>query len=170
MGFGTRQLPIRLRAARTIVYCQAAILVLTAVFALGIVMMGGQGAGFTLSGLAFRTSITGGGVATFALVYLAVASAVVVVEHQVAVRGDTARLALVAVEVALSVYLIGFVDAAPGGWIFGPAAGAAVLALHYWPELRLGSPATHSLTPAAPSPERHAPAGTGQDAATPPHL
>jgi hypothetical protein len=169
MDFGTRQLSGYLRVVRVIVYCQAAIMVLTAIFAFGLMAMGGS-AGFTLTGIVSHTTVSGGAVTTFAFVYLVVAVALVAVEREAARRGGGARLVLVAAEVALAVYLIGFVDAAPGGWIFGPVAGAAVFLLEYWPQLRSRSPMRGSATPAPAASELHGPAGHGPDAAAPPPL
>jgi hypothetical protein len=169
MSFGTRQLAVRLRAARAIVYCQAAILVLTAVFAYGVAAISGQ-TSFTLSGLASHASISGSGVLSFSLVLLVVAAVLVAVERYAAAHGGGAQVALVVAEVAICVYLVVFVDAAPGGWAFGPAAGAAVLLLHLWPQLtshlasRAGAPAPAATT------EGRRPGESGPDVAPSPPL
>ena len=181
MSFGTRRLSVRLQAARGIAYCQALVLGLIAVFALGILAIGG--AGFTLSGIASHASLDGSAVVTLALLYIA-AAVVVALEHQVAVWGGTALLLLVVVEVALSVYMIGFVDAAPGGWVFGPVAGAALIALHAWPRAALQSSTSSTATatagatatsaaagpPTSAAVPGHVPGMTGADVTAPPHL
>ncbi|MGO8687840.1 MAG: hypothetical protein ACLQT7_11810 [Candidatus Dormibacteria bacterium] len=168
MDFGRRRLPVRLQAARGIAWCQAIVLVLIALSALGIMAVGG--ASFVLSGIASHTTITGAAVATFAFLYLAAAVAVVAVEREVVSRGDRALLALVATEVVLSVYMIVFVDAAPGGWVFGPIAGAAIIALHGSARPRHRSSPAGGVTPPPPSAPGRAPGGAGPDAASPPHL
>jgi hypothetical protein len=82
-------------------------------------------------------------------------------------RGASARPLLAVAEVALAVYLIGFVTNSVETWVFGPAAGAAVLLLHYWPELHAYFFASDSTAPATAIPVGPAPAAP-PDAPTPP--
>ncbi len=135
MRFGGSQLPIRLRVARTILYCQAAIMVLIAALALEVLIIGGASTGVSLTGVVDKQALTGSGVTALALVLLVIGIVLVVVEQQVAARGASARRLLAVAEVALAVYLIGFVTNSVETWVFGPACGAAILILHYWPEL-----------------------------------
>jgi hypothetical protein len=160
MRFGGSKTPLRLRVARTILYCQAAILALIAVFALEILVLGDAGTGFPLSGLVDQQTLTSSGATAFALTLLGVAVVLVVVEQQVAARGARARLVLVAAEVAISACLIGWVSSSVGTWLFGPACGAAVLILHYWPELHAYFFAADAVTPAPAAPLSPAPAWT----------
>jgi len=135
MGFGTRNLPVRLRAARTIVYCQAALVLLSAAFAVEAQIIAGSNSGFGLSGLLVSTELTGTGVTVVLLADIVVACALVVADQRAARRGGIARYGVDIAEAVLTVYLVGFVGATLGAWIFGPLAGAAVLLLHHWPEL-----------------------------------
>jgi hypothetical protein len=171
MRFGTRQLPVRLRVARTIVYCQAALVILIALFALEILILGGTGTGFPLSGIFADTTVTGNGMTILAILYFAVAVALVAVEQRAATRGGTDRLTLVGTEIALAVYLIGFAANSPGAWICAPAAGIAILVLHYWPELTSYFLVSDAGTPAPASPEQPAPiTDPGADGTAPPPL
>ncbi len=148
MRFGGSQIPLRLRVARTIIYCQAAIMFLIAAFDLEILVIGGAGTGFPLSGVVDQQTLTGNGATALALTLIVVAIALVVLEQQVTSRGGRARLVLVAAEVAFAGYLLGWVANAVGTWLFGPACGVAVLTLHYWPELHSYFFATDAVTPA----------------------
>jgi hypothetical protein len=148
MRFGGSKLPMRLRVARTILYCQAAIAVLLGAFALEVLVIGGEGTGLPLTGVVDRQTLTGSGVTAFAVVLIAVAIVLVVVEQQVAARGAGARLVLAVAELAFAVYLIGFVSTSVGTWLFGPVLGVAVLILHYWPELHSYFYASDQTTPA----------------------
>jgi hypothetical protein len=149
MRFGGSQLPIRLRVARTILYCQAAIMVLIAALALEVLIIGGASTGVSLTGVVDKQALTGSGVTALALVLLVIGIVLVVVEQQVAARGASARRLLAVAEVALAVYLIGFVTNSVETWVFGPACGAAILILHYWPELHSYFFASDSATPAS---------------------
>ena len=160
MRFGGSQLPMRLRVARTILYCQAAIVVLIAAFALEILVIGGPGTGFPLSGVVDKQTLTGSGATALALTLIAIAVILVIVEQQVSSRGAGARMVLVAAEIAFGVYLIGWLANSLGTWIFGPACGAAVLILHYWPELHSYFFAADAATPAPDVPLSPAPSGT----------
>jgi len=135
MGFGTRTLPARLRAARTIVYCQAAVVFLSAAFAVEAQIIAGSNSGFGLSGLLVNVKLSGTGVTVILLADIAVAGALVIADQRAAVRRGSARYGLDAAEAVLTVYLLGFVGVTLGAWIFGPLAGAAALLLHHWPEL-----------------------------------
>ena len=167
MRFGGNQLPMRLRVARTILYCQAAIMVLIAALALEVLIIGGASTGISLTGLVDKQTLTGSGVTALALVLVAIGIVLVVVEQQVTARGASARPLLAVVEVALAVYLIGFMTNSVETWVFGPAAGAAVLLLHYWPELHGYFFASYSTAPATAIPVAPAPAAP-PDAPTPP--
>jgi hypothetical protein len=167
MRFGGSQIPIRLRVARTILYCQAAIMVLIAILALEVLIIGGTSTGISLTGVVDKQALTGSGVTALALVLIVVGIVLVVVEQQVVARGASARPLLVVAEVALAVYLIGFVTNSVETWVFGPAAGAAVLLLHYWPELHAYFFASDSTAPATAIPVGPAPAAP-PDAPTPP--
>src|ERR1035441_10168466 len=142
MRFGGNQLPMRLRVARTILYCQAAIMVLIAALALEVLIIGGANTGVSLTGVVDKQALTGSGVTALALV-------LVVVEQQVTARGAGARPLLAVAEVALAVYLIGFVTNSVETWVFGPACGVAILIPHYWPELHSYFFASDSVTPAS---------------------
>ena len=131
---------MRLRVARTILYCQAAIMVLIAALALEVLIIGGASTGI---------SLTGSGVTVLALLLVVIGIALVVVEQQVTARGAGARPLLAVAEIALAVYLIGFMTNSVETWVFGPAAGAAVLLLHYWPELHAYFFGSGSATPAS---------------------
>jgi hypothetical protein len=171
MRFGKRQLPMRLRVARTIAYCQAAVLVLMAIFGLEVVGLGGSTDGVSLNGLMASPTLSGGGVMTYALVLFVAAVIVIAVEQQAGTHPASYRLALVGVELILSAYLILVVDNRYGSWIVGPACGVAVIALHYWPELRghLHAPGAAEAAPA--SPEQTAPEmGSGTRGQAPPPL
>jgi len=160
MRFGGSQIPMRLRVARTIVYCQAAIMVLIAVLALEVLIIGGSNGantGVTLTGVVDKQALSGSGVTALALALVVIGIVLVVVEHQVAARGTGARPVLAVAEVALAVYLIGFMTNSVETWVFGPAAGAAILLLHYWPELHgyfyaSDPPAPATAIPVAPPP------------------
>ena len=157
MRFGGSQIPMRLRVARTIVYCQAAIMVLIAALALEVLIIGGASTGISLTGLVDKQALSGSGVTALALALVVIGIVLVVVEHQVAVRGTGARPVLAVAEVALAVYLIGFMTNSVETWVFGPAAGAAILLLHYWPELHgyfyaSDPPAPATAIPVAPPP------------------
>jgi hypothetical protein len=155
MHFGGRQLLLRLRVARTILYCQAAVMILIAAFALEILVIGGAGTGFPLSGVVDKQTLTGSGVTALALALIGIGFVLIVIEQQVTSRGARARLMLVAAEIAFAVYLIGWVANSVGTWLFGPACGAAVLILHYWPELHSYFFAADAVAPVpdpAPSP------------------
>ena len=167
MRFGGSQLPIRLRVARTILYCQAVIMVLIAILALEVLIIGGTSTGISLTGLVDKQALTGSGVTALALVLVVIGIVLVVVEQQVVARGASARPLLAVAEVALAVYLIGFVTNSVETWVFGPAAGAAVLLLHYWPELHAYFFASDSTAPATAIPVGPAPAAP-PDAPTPP--
>jgi hypothetical protein len=158
MRFGGNQLPMRLRVARTILYCQAAIMVLIAALALEVLIIGGASTGISLTGLVDKQTLTGSGVTALALV--AIGIVLVVVEQQVTARGASARPLLAVVEVALAVYLIGFMTNSVETWVFGPAAGAAILLLHYWPKLHAYFFASDPTTPATAVPV--APAGAAE--------
>ena len=113
---------MRLRVARTILYCQAAIMVLIAALALEVLIIGGASTG-----------------------------------------------------ISLAVYLIGFMTNSVETWVFGPAAGAAVLLLHYWPELHAYFFGSGSATPASADPpvDGDRPAGASDpnsDVTARPHL
>jgi hypothetical protein len=140
---------MRLRVARTILYCQAAIMVLIAALALEVLIIGGASTGVSLTGVVDKQALTGSGVTALALVLLVIGIVLVVVEQQVAARGASARPLLAVAEVALAVYLIGFVTNSVETWVFGPACGAAILILHYWPELHSYFFASDSATPAS---------------------
>jgi hypothetical protein len=167
MRFGGSQIPIRLRVARTILYCQAVIMVLIAILALEVLIIGGTSTGISLTGLVDKQALTGSGVTALALVLVVIGIVLVVVEQQVVARGASARPLLAVAEVALAVYLIGFVTNSVETWVFGPAAGAAVLLLHYWPELHAYFFASDSTAPATAIPVGPAPAAP-PDAPTPP--
>lgn len=167
MRFGGSQIPIRLRVARTILYCQAAIMVLIAILALEVLIIGGTSTGISLTGVVDKQALTGSGVTALALVLVVIGIVLVVVEQQVVARGASARPLLAVAEVALAVYLIGFVTNSVETWVFGPAAGAAVLLLHYWPELHAYFFASDSTAPATAIPVGPAPAAP-PDAPTPP--
>jgi hypothetical protein len=152
MRFGGSRLPMRLRVARTILYCQAAIMVLIAALALEVLIIGGASTGISLTGLVDKQSLTGSGVTVLALLLVVIGIALVVVEQQVTARGAGARPLLAVAEIALAVYLIGFMTNSVETWVFGPAAGAAVLLLHYWPELHAYFFASGSATPASADP------------------
>jgi hypothetical protein len=149
MRFGGNQLPMRLRVARTILYCQAAIMVLIAALALEVLIIGGANTGVSLTGVVDKQALTGSGVTALALVLVAVGIVLVVVEQQVTARGAGARPLLAVAEVALAVYLIGFVTNSVETWVFGPACGVAILIPHYWPELHSYFFASDSVTPAS---------------------
>ena len=167
MRFGGSQIPIRLRVARTILYCQAVIMVLIAILALEVLIIGGTSTGISLTGLVDKQALTGSGVTALALVLVVIGIVLVVVEQQVVARGASARPLLAVAEVALAVYLIGFVTNSVETWVFGPAAGAAVLLLHYWPELHAYFFASDSTAPATAIPVGPAPAAP-PDAPPPP--
>ena len=167
MRFGGSQIPIRLRVARTILYCQAAIMVLIAILALEVLIIGGASTGISLTGVVDKQALTGSGVTALALVLVVIGIVLVVVEQQVVARGASARPLLAVAEVALAVYLIGFVTNSVETWVFGPAAGAAILLLHYWPELHAYFFASDSTAPATAIPVGPAPAAP-TDAPTPP--
>jgi hypothetical protein len=157
MRFGGSQIPTRLRVARTIVYCQAVIMVLIAILALEVVVIGGTQTGVTLTGVVHRQVLTGSGISTFAFALVVIGIVLVVVEQQVRARGPGARPLIAAAEVALAVYLIGFMTSSVETWVFGPAAGVAILVLHYWPELHgyfyaSDQPAPATALPAPPAP------------------
>jgi hypothetical protein len=171
MRFGSRQLPVGLRVARSIAYCQAAIVVLIAAFALEVVVLGGTGTGFPLGGLLASTTVTGSGVMTLTVVCLAVAACLAVAEQQAGLHGGNVRLVLAGAELAVSVYLVGFLANSVGAWIFGPACAVAVLTLHYWPELKAYFFAPDAATPVPASPEQPVPATrSGSGGAAPPPL
>ena len=166
MRFGGSRLPMRLRVARTILYCQAAIMVLIAALALEVLIIGGASTGI---------SLTGSGVTVLALLLVVIGIALVVVEQQVTARGAGARPLLAVAEIALAVYLIGFMTNSVETWVFGPAAGAAVLLLHYWPELHAYFFGSGSATPASADPpvDGDRPAGASDpnsDVTARPHL
>ena len=148
MRFGGSQLPLRLRVARTILYCQAAVMVLIAAFALEILVIGGAGTGLPLTGVVDKQMLIGSGVTALALTLIGVAVVLVIVEQQVTARGAGARPVLAVAEVGLAIYLIAWVSNSVGTWIFGPACGMAVLILHYWPELHSYFFAADAVTPA----------------------
>ena len=160
MRFGGNQLPMRLRVARTILYCQATIMVLIAALALEVLIIGGSSTGVALTGVVDKQALNGSGVTALALVLVAIGVVLVVVEQQVVARGPGTRPLLAVVEVALAVYLIGFMTNSVETWVFGPAAGAAVLLLHYWPELHAYFFAADAVTPAPDALLSPAPAWT----------
>jgi hypothetical protein len=175
MRFGGSRLPMRLRVARTILYCQAAIMVLIAALALEVLIIGGASTGISLTGLVDKQSLTGSGVTVLALLLVVIGIALVVVEQQVTARGAGARPLLAVAEIALAVYLIGFMTNSVETWVFGPAAGAAVLLLHYWPELHAYFFGSGSATPASADPpvDGDRPAGASDpnsDVTARPHL
>jgi hypothetical protein len=175
MRFGGSRLPMRLRVARTILYCQAAIMVLIAALALEVLIIGGASTGISLTGLVDKQSLTGSGVTVLALLLVVIGIALVVVEQQVTARGAGARPLLAVAEIALAVYLIGFMTNSVETWVFGPAAGAAVLLLHYWPELHAYFFASDSATAASADPpvDGDRPAGASDpnsDVTARPHL
>ncbi|MGD1053366.1 MAG: hypothetical protein ABR950_06005 [Candidatus Dormibacteria bacterium] len=135
MRFGGNQLPLRIRVARTILYCQATVLMLIAVFTFAIVTTGGTGSGLRISGIADEQTLTGSEISTLAVALIAIGVVLVVVEQQVRKRGGDARLVLAGVELVSSVGLITFVSDSAGMWLFCPVFGIAVVILHYWPEL-----------------------------------
>jgi hypothetical protein len=157
MRFGGSRLPMRLRVARTILYCQAAVMVLMAALAFEVTIIGGADTG-QLTGVVDKQPLTGSGMTAVAVLLVVIAMVLVVVEQQVTARGAGARLVLAAAEVALAVYLIGFVADSVGTWVFGPACGAAILILHYWPELHSYFFASESATLATAIPVPLAPA------------
>ena len=158
MRFGTaRQLPGRLRAARTIVYCQAAVVAMVAAFMLEFMVINGPDSGFPLAGIFTSTTVTGTGLLVLALAHVIAAMLLVLVEQRASVGDAKARGWLIAAEVAIAVYLIGFVATTGGSWIFGPAAAMAILALHEWPALRRYFSASDGGTLAAAGSD---PAGT----------
>jgi hypothetical protein len=110
-----------------------------------------------------------------ALLLVVIGIALVVVEQQVTARGAGARPLLAVAEIALAVYLIGFMTNSVETWVFGPAAGAAVLLLHYWPELHAYFFGSGSATPASADPpvDGDRPAGASDpnsDVTARPHL
>ncbi len=124
-------------------------MVLIAALALEVLIIGGASTGVSLTGVVDKQALTGSGVTALALVLLVIGIVLVVVEQQVAARGASARPLLAVAEVALAVYLIGFVTNSVETWVFGPACGAAILILHYWPELHSYFFASDSATPAS---------------------
>jgi uncharacterized membrane protein YjgN (DUF898 family) len=72
MRFGGSQIPIRLRVARTILYCQAAIMVLIAILALEVLIIGGASTGISLTGVVDKQALTGSGVTALALVLVVI--------------------------------------------------------------------------------------------------
>jgi hypothetical protein len=105
------------------------------------------------------------------VVCLAVAACLVVAEQQAGLHGGNVRLLLAGAELAVSVYLIGFLANSVGAWLFGPACTVAVLTLHYWPELKAYFFAPDAATPAPASPEQPVPATrSGSGGAAPPPL
>ena len=169
MRFGTRKLPGRLRAARTIVYCQAAAVAMIAAFMLEFLAINGSESGFPLAGILTNRIVTGTGVLVFALAHLVAAIVLVVVEQRASVGDATARGWLIAAEVAISLYLVGFVATTAGAWLFGPTAAAAILVLHEWPALRAYFTASEGAALAAVGPDHPGTAVAGSDTpATPP--
>ena len=144
MRFGGRDLPMRLRVARVIVYCQALLLGLIAVFTIETLMMG-SGAGIRFQGIVSSQTLTGGAVTSVIVIQLAAAFALVVLNHA-AERGGGMRWAFTAAEVFVGAYLVGFVSDTSSTWVLGPVVCAAVIALHHWrtmPSPALGSHGSH---------------------------
>jgi hypothetical protein len=164
MRFGGSQLPMRLRVARTILYCQATVMALIGAFALEALIIGGASTGGSLTGVVDKQTLTGSGVTAVAVVLVAIAIVLIVVEQQVTVHRGGTRLMFAGVELALAVYLIGFMQNSVQTWLFGPACGVAILILHYWPELHSYFYAADPTTPANAIPVPPAPADPDADA------
>jgi hypothetical protein len=130
MRFGGRQLPMRLRVARVIVYCQALLLGLIAVFTIETLMMG-SGAGIRFQGVFASQTLTGSAVTSVIIIQLVAAMVLVVLNHA-AEHGGGFRWAMTAVEVAVGAYLVGFISDTASTWVLGPVVCAAVIVLHHW--------------------------------------
>jgi hypothetical protein len=194
MRFGKQHLGPRLVLARIVAYCQAAVLVLVAVNLLEILLIGGSTSGLSFQGAFATTSVSGNRTVVTAFALFVVAVVLILVEQRAAGDGG-ARRALAVVEAVFAIGFVGFVAAALGGWLFGPAAALIVVGLHYWPELRayffadkianaasegaeppalpLDTPAPPMAppfaSPTSPSPAISA-AGAGTRETAPPHL
>ncbi len=131
MRFGGRQLPMRLRVARAIVYCQALLLGFIAIFTLETLMLGSNN-GIRFAGLVANQILSGNAVSGVIAVQVVAAFALVILNHA-AERGGAFRWAMTAVEVAVGLWLVGFISDTPSTWVLGPVVCAAVIALHHWP-------------------------------------
>ncbi|MGA8015889.1 MAG: hypothetical protein WCB85_08240 [Candidatus Dormiibacterota bacterium] len=159
MMFGRRRSPGRLLAARSVVYFQAGLLVISAgvevLFAVS--SAGVIGGGVVLDGLFAHASIEGGGLIALALLQATLAVVIVYLAREAEGNPDAFRSTMTAAQAGYAVYLVGFSSVSPGAWITGPLLSGIVLTLHWWPEIgsRLqGSPAAAEGVGSEPGPAR----------------
>ncbi len=121
---------MRLRVARVIVYCQALLLGFIAIFTLETLMLGSNN-GIRFEGLASNQLLTGNSVTGVIVVQVVAAFALVILNHA-AEGGGGFRWAMTAAEVAVALWLVGFISDSLSTWVLGPVVCAAVIALHHW--------------------------------------
>jgi hypothetical protein len=141
MRFGGPELAMRLRVARVIVYCQALLLGLIAVFTIETLMMG-SGAGIRFQGIFTSQTLTGNA-ATLVIVVQVVAAIVLIAVNQAAEHSTGFRWLLTAAETVVGVYLVVFISDTVSTWVLGPVVCAIVIALHHWPATQTSTLETH---------------------------
>lgn len=136
MRFGGQRPPGRLLVARSLVYLEAGVLLIWDAWSLLFTLSGGgTQAGLSLSGLVDRQELSGAGLLMVAVLQLLIAGALVYLDREASAAPLAHRRTMSAVQVAYAAYMVGFLSSAVGDWIFGPLLAAAVIALHWWPEL-----------------------------------
>lgn len=180
--FGRARPAGRLLAARSLVYLQAGILVLGAAWMFVVLITAGStsATAFPLQGLVDRTNVSGAGVAVLAVLNVGLAAAAVFLDREAEHNPQGYRTTFAALEIAVSLYLIGFIGTAVGDVLFGPVLALILIAIHWWPELDarvLGGgrswgpaavpPSDADLEAARPLEAAAAPAGPAEPSITP---
>ncbi len=135
--FGRARPAGRLLAARSLVYLQAGILVLGAGWMFVILITAGSATStaFPMQGLVDQANVSGAGVAVLAVVNVCLAAAAVFLDREAERNPQGYRATFAALEIGISLYLIGFIGTAVGDVLFGPVLALVLIGTHWWPEL-----------------------------------
>jgi len=149
MRFGGRQLPIALRVGRMLIYIQAFFLVYIALFALLVDLVAGNNGSAAVESKNFTQSQS----VTFSVFNILLALVVIALAVQTSRFSVNARWGLVAGEIFIAVYYIGFL-ASPtsvSAWIVGPLFSAMIITCHFWPSVQVAFAESAAKTSNNPS-------------------